>query len=80
MPDVNLPAGGRSKRAPRGRTVKPTTKQAVVNTGDEVRTIIWHVIKCPACKSANVPVYHTQRPIRYHKCADCGETFKSVEQ
>lgn len=79
IPDINLP-GGRSKRSPRSRTAKPKVKQAVINTGEDVRTIIWRVIKCPECGSTKVPVETTRRPIRYHVCSDCGCRFKSVEQ
>ena len=61
IPEVDLPGsarlrpgkpgGGRPKRALRLRTVKPRVKQTVINTGDEIQTIIWHVIKCPKCNS-----------------------------
>ena len=37
--------------------------------------------RCPGCKSYRVPVYDSHNlPIRYHKCGDCGLTFKSVEK
>lgn len=34
---------------------------------------------CPACKSTNVEVIRTAKPIRYHKCRDCGNHFKSYQ-
>ena len=76
---VELPPA-RSERSHRIREAVPKEKMSVINTGDGVQTVIWHVIKCPECGSTKVPVQHTNRPIRYHKCADCGETFKSVEK
>ena len=37
-------------------------------------------VRCPACGSLRCPVYNTNHiPIRYHRCQDCGRTFKSVE-
>ena len=36
---------------------------------------------CPKCNSDKVPVYESSHlPIRYHKCSDCGHTFKSIEE
>lgn len=43
------------------------------------KIVIWHKIKCPECDSHRVPVHTTRKPIRYHKCLDCGCLFKSVE-
>ena len=89
MPEVDLPGsarlcpgkpGGQARHPLRGDTVKPKAKQAVINTGDKIRTIIWYVIKCPRCGSTKAPVTKTCRPIRYHKCSDCGYNFKSVEK
>lgn len=34
---------------------------------------------CPRCSSAQTPVVHTERPIRRHKCRNCGYQFKSYE-
>ena len=76
------------------RRKKPARKatEGTENTEEEVDTaqrkresgtlppVIWYKIKCPVCGSENVPVYHTARPIRYHKCEDCGHTFKSIEK
>lgn len=45
----------------------------------KIEAIIWKPIRCPECKSANTKVVRTKRPIRYHKCGDCGHNFKSVE-
>ncbi len=46
------------------------------STGDAVR---YDPIHCPTCNSKNVRVTSTQKPVRYHKCQDCGHPFKSVE-
>lgn len=43
-------------------------------------TILYIKLRCPRCHSTNVPVYDSHNlPIRYHRCADCGHQFKSVE-
>ncbi|MHC4617230.1 MAG: hypothetical protein ACYTEQ_05705 [Planctomycetota bacterium] len=37
--------------------------------------------RCPQCRSPRVPVYDSShKPVRYHKCSDCGHCFKSVER
>jgi len=42
--------------------------------------VVYHVLRCPACNSADVKTTSTQRPVRYHKCGGCSATFKSIEQ
>lgn len=34
--------------------------------------------KCPKCEAVNPPVTSTRGRIRYHKCENCGQLFKSV--
>ena len=46
---------------------------------DDDRGITYLVNRCPKCGSSTIPVTSTRRPIRWHKCGDCGQTFKSVE-
>ena len=67
IPDLKI--GGHKKS--RQKTPLPEPENIVVLY---IRT------QCPNCKSFKVPVYNTNYlPIRYHKCADCGLCFKSVE-
>jgi len=40
----------------------------------------YKVIRCPKCGSDSTKVASTKRPIRSHKCLDCGFPFKSVEE
>ncbi len=36
--------------------------------------------RCPECGSTRCPVYDSNHiPVRYHRCQNCGKTFKSVE-
>ncbi len=42
--------------------------------------VAFRPVRCPSCRSKNVPVQHTTGRVRYHKCGDCGESFKSVEK
>ena len=44
------------------------------------RAVIYHVLRCPKCDGTRCPVTHTDRPIRHHKCEDCGHPFQSVER
>ena len=41
--------------------------------------VIYRPVRCPKCNSLKVKVTSTRRPVRHHKCEDCGERFKSVE-
>lgn len=40
----------------------------------------YQILCCPKCGGENTRVTSTQRPIRHHKCKDCGQTFKTVEE
>lgn len=44
------------------------------------RGVVYHVMRCPNCASEDTVVTSTQRPLRYHKCRECGQAFKSVEK
>jgi predicted RNA-binding Zn-ribbon protein involved in translation (DUF1610 family) len=41
--------------------------------------VIYQVVKCPVCDSSHTRVTSTRRPLRHHKCDDCGAGFKSHE-
>jgi len=58
------------------------TKNLPVGEPDIItpRVVYWRVIKCPTCNSKSCFVYSSKSPIRYHKCRDCGNTFKSIEE
>jgi len=67
LPDLNLPGRRRKKKPP--------------EPADQVVRYIR--LRCPnsECRSTNCPVYNSDHlPTRYHKCADCGLNFKSVEE
>lgn len=65
LPDLELPARRKKKKS-------PDPKDQVVR---------YIKPRCPKCNSTNVPVYSSRDlPIRHHKCADCGHTFKSIEE
>ena len=42
--------------------------------------VVYRPVRCPTCRSTDVPVQHSEPPVRYHRCRNCGETFKSVEK
>lgn len=69
------------KKLPDGAT-PPLPAAADIN----LPSVEYVPVRCPGekCRSLNCPAYNVQLPdgrhrIRYHKCRDCGETFKSVE-
>jgi len=66
LPELELPARRRKKKK------SPEPKDQLVRY---VR------LRCPECRGTNVPVYDSSHlPVRYHKCSDCGHTFKSIEE
>ncbi len=65
LPDLNLPGWRKKKKSPE----------------PEDQLVRYVKPRCPKCESSNVPVYNSDHlPIRYHKCSDCGYTFKSIEE
>jgi len=48
-----------------------------ISPGGAVR---YQIVRCPKCGSDRTRITSTTRPIRRHKCKDCGHPFKSVEQ
>lgn len=56
----------------------PVKKIAPVDAGEY--SVQYIPLRCPQCKSKDVFCYATRPPIRYHKCKQCGISFKSVER
>ena len=58
---------------------RPAREEAAL----EVRVVLWVPVRCPACRSADCPVTASPKAhhpgIRYHRCASCSWTFKSME-
>jgi transcriptional regulator NrdR family protein len=46
---------------------------------DNLQPVLYHVVRCPRCGSDQTRVTSTRRPIRHHKCHECGLRFKSHE-
>lgn len=42
--------------------------------------VVYRPVRCPGCASDNQVVTSTQGRLRYHRCRDCGQRFKSVEE
>ena len=61
-------------------TEKEMSDNEVMQQANRGAAQIYHPLRCPACRSKDVPVQHTAQRVRYHKCRDCGATFKSVER
>jgi len=67
LPELELPARRRKKKSPEPK--------------DQDQLVRYVKPRCPKCNSSNVPVYDSNHlPVRYHKCSDCGHTFKSIEE
>ncbi len=50
---------------------------------DESYAVPYYPLRCPHCKSKRVKGASSppeRWPVRYHKCLDCGEPFKSIEK
>lgn len=46
---------------------------------EEPGVVPYRLVRCPACHSENTRVTSTRRPLRQHKCLDCGHPFRSKE-
>lgn len=44
-----------------------------------VDAVVYVRVQCPDCGGDDCPVTSTQRPVRHHRCRDCGCRFKSIE-
>ena len=72
IPDLELPSV-------RPQHTRPSEPSIPTDT-DGLPMVPYYKPKCPICKSSECPVYDSNhKPIRYHKCAQCGLCFKSVE-
>lgn len=69
----DLPDLGMDRRKKKRHKEAPATEE-------HTKAVIWQPVRCPECKGGNCPVHTTRKPIRYHKCNDCGCLFKSIEQ
>ena len=60
----------------------PNGQHVIAESGPKL--IVYPVILCPVdqggCGSSSTKVTSTRRPMRHHKCRDCGFTFKSMEE
>ncbi len=54
--------------------------RAEISAPEPTRVVPYTPVRCPECDSTECPVYKTKKPDRYHKCRNCGESFKSKEQ
>jgi transcriptional regulator NrdR family protein len=64
----------------------PTKEQAVEGEAVQPKAVLYHPPPaCPACEapaasvSRTMPAKKGEPRVRYHKCDDCGHTFKSIE-
>jgi len=49
-------------------------------SGDKIPVVRYMPTRCPSCGSEKTRIYSSRdRPVRYHKCNDCGQNFKSIE-
>jgi len=58
----------------------PVEEPEVIRIAKECYAVDYPILRCPQCESRRVPAYSTDRPIRYHRCAECGYRFKSIEK
>ena len=45
---------------------------------DTTDGVVFKVLRCPSCDSADVTVRSTVKPIRYNTCRNCGNRFKAI--
>ena len=74
MSDWIKPQGswlGDKPPAPRRRGRPP------LKDGEKLETVVFNVLRCPACNSDKVPVQQTMGNMRRHLCVECGEVFNA---
>ena len=67
----------------RGESREQSTEGPAASGEGEERppaAVVYHLVACPACGSTDTRVTSTARPVRRHKCRQCGHPFKSVER
>jgi hypothetical protein len=74
-----------SFRAPEEAEQLADAFDAIRQVEQSGRAVSYQPIRCPTCKSTDVPVQHTMGRVRYHKCRPCeaagrAPNFKSVEK
>lgn len=78
LPEMDMPGRRRKKKSSKPKSVNAAK--------DDTEQVVRYVrLRCPECKSTNVPVQHTNPEVdgnivRHHKCSGCGKRFKSVEE
>jgi len=43
----------------------------------QIKCVTYTIPRCPACGSSRCPTYESQGALKYRKCVDCSNTFKS---
>jgi transposase-like protein len=61
---------------PKATAVK---NEIAIKEKDATYGVTFYPLKCPRCASKKVKCYHTESPVRYHKCKECQFKFKSRE-
>jgi len=78
-PKADLEAGKQPEPA-WAEDVEPPLEEPPAADVSPGGAVFYHVVRCPECGSAETKVTSTKRPIRRHKCRECGAPFKSVEK
>ena len=66
---------------PRRRKPKPPAGPPPPEPSDKaLPNVIEIPVRCPRCQSKHTRVTHTELPVRYRKCSECGQNFKSTEE
>lgn len=79
MPEGSWPASDPPLAPLRPLVEAPSTDPQPEPDGVEA-PVIFQPVRCPRCRSKRTLVKSSRPPVRHHKCSDCGENFKSVEQ
>jgi len=80
VPGATAETGG--EVLPAGNVEPANRTDPAADAGEDAdgHAVPFYVLRCPACTSTNTRTTSTRRPVRYHRCRDCGHTFKSVER
>jgi len=65
-----------------GHCQRVSTTSSSPGDAEEVGGVAYNPVncRCPRCNAANPRVHTSRGRIRYHRCDNCGASFKSVEK
>lgn len=71
---------GRDRQAELRERAQRQSQEVKKKQNNHDYAVEYVAVKCPRCGSKKNKKYKHTPPVRYHKCLNCGNNFKSVEK